>query len=252
MPKSCVVVSPEMLSFAEPGPVPRENWPADALIMGFSGIGGETAPTLRFGTDVLEGAWCDSCDVVFVVQHAACRRLFGEAPSEGTWHLPADLRSHALAIRDCEAAAPARDTLRLARSIELLCQTFAALGAGRLVPVHGGGALTERNAARIAAARRLIEERWQEKLTLESISRACGLNRDNLSRGFRQVFDCSVSDLLAEKRLNGAHHLLLATDLPVSTVGYRCGYLNNASFARAFARRFGQAPSQVRQGAIAA
>lgn len=252
MPSSCVVVSPEMLSFAEPGPVPRDDWPTDAVVIGFAGIGGAAAPVLRFGADSVEHDWLDGCDVVFVVQRAACQRLFGEHPKDGSWHLPGDLRSHALAIRDCEAAEPARDTLRLARSIELLCLTFSALGAERLVPIHGGGALTERNAARIAAARRLIEERWQEKLTLESIGRACGLNRDNLSRGFRQVFDCSVADLLAEKRLTGAHQLLLATDLPVSTVGYRCGYLNNASFARAFSRRFGHAPSLLRHGAMAA
>lgn len=252
MPKSRVVVSPEMLSFTEPGPVPREGWPSDAMIFGFAGIGGGSTPTLRFVTDLDDCPWLDDCDVVFVVQRAACQRLFGELPKPGAWHLPSELRSHALAIRDCEVGLAARDTLRLGRSIELLCQTFAALAADRLVPVHGSAALSERNAARIAAARLLIEERWQEKLTLESIGRACGLNRDKLSRGFRQVFDCSVSDLLSEKRLGGARQLLMTTDLPVSTVGYRCGYLNNASFARAFTRRFGHAPSQLRHAGIAA
>jgi AraC family transcriptional regulator, transcriptional activator of the genes for pyochelin and ferripyochelin receptors len=252
MPRSCVVVSPEMLSFTESGPVPREGWPDDAIVIGFAGISGESAPTLRLAPDSAECAWLDHCDVVLVVRRTACRRLFGEPPIDGAWHLLGELRGHALAVRDCEAGEAARDTLRLARSIELLCQTFAALSADRLIPIHGNAVLSERNAARIAAARALIEERWQEKLTLDSIGRACGLNRDKLSRGFRQVFDCSVSDLLAEKRLGGARQLLIATDLPVSTVGYRCGYLNNASFTRAFTRRFGLAPSQLRQGAIAA
>jgi SulP family sulfate permease len=40
--------------------------------------------------------------------------------------------------------------------------------------------------------------------------------------------------------------------LPVSTIGYRCGYLNNASFTRAFSRRFGIAPTQLRHGQLAA
>ena len=62
------------------------------------------------------------------------------------------------------------------------------------------------------------------------------------------MFDCSVAEAIAERRLGGAHQLLLVTDLPVSAIGYRCGYSNNASFARAFSRRFGLAPSQVRAG----
>ena len=33
--------------------------------------------------------------------------------------------------------------------------------------------------------------------------------------------------------------MLLTTDKPVSSIGYENGYLNNASFARAFSRRFG-------------
>lgn len=253
MSKSRVVVSPEMVSFTGPGPVPRDGWPRQAGLIGFAGIGGEAVPILRFSARTTgDRAWLDRCDVVFVVQHAACRRLFGKPPEDGAWHLPSGLRALALAIRDCEVDGAARDTLRLARSIELLCQTFAAFAADSLVPAQGGASFSEFDAARIAAARRLIEERWQEKLTLDTIGRACGLNRDKLTRGFRQAFACSVADLLAEKRLSGARQLLLASDLPVSTVGYRCGYLNNASFSRAFTRRFGLAPTQLRQRAIAA
>jgi AraC family transcriptional activator of pyochelin receptor len=250
--KSRIVVSPEMLTFSGPGRVYRTGWPSATCAIGFSGIDGQLQPILHSADKSAEADWLDDCDVVLIVQRAACTRLFGILPADGTWHLAGDLRRHALAIRDCEAGEAARSTLRLARSIELLCQTFSLLAAGGLIPAHGDCVLSETDAARIAEARRIIEDRWQEKLTLESIGRACGLNRDKLSRGFRQVFDCSVSDLLAEKRLSGARQLLLATDLPISTVGYRCGYLNNASFTRAFSRRFGLAPSQLRMGALAA
>jgi AraC family transcriptional activator of pyochelin receptor len=65
------------------------------------------------------------------------------------------------------------------------------------------------------------------------------------------MFDCSVTEAIAERRLNGAHRMLLVTDLPVSSIGYRCGYRNNASFARAFTRRFGMAPTQLRASAAA-
>ena len=77
---------------------------------------------------------------------------------------------------------------------------------------------------------------------------ACGINRANLTRGFRAMFRCSIADALAERRLGGARVMLLSTDLPVASVGYACGYLN-AALTRAFSRRFGLPPSQLRAAA---
>ena len=158
----------------------------------------------------------------------------------------------AIAIRDCPLPEPARATLRLAKCIELLCATFAGIHGAGLLPAAGTGALSERDAARLAAARRLVDEHWQEKLTLDGIARACGLNRAKLTRGFRQTFGSTVADAITDRRLQGAHRLLLATDLPVSSIGYRCGYSNNASFTRAFSRRYGVAPTRLRAMEIAA
>lgn len=241
-------VSHEMLSFIGRGAVPPGGWPEDGVLVSFAGIDGDATPIVHFDPHPTDAAGQAGADVVFVVCRAACRRLFGGMPAQaGSWYMPSALRALAISIRDCEAEPAARSTLQLARSIELLCQAFAEMGRGELVPAEGSGMLGELDAARIAAARRLIDERWQEKLTLDGIARACGINRDKLSRGFRVTYRTTVADLLAEKRLSGAHRLLLATDLPVATIGYRCGYLNNASFTRAFTRRFGLAPSQLRQ-----
>ena len=78
------------------------------------------------------------------------------------------------------------------------------------------------------------------------------MNRSKLSRGFRQLFNCSVAEALSERRLERASRMLLTTDLPVGCVGYEAGYENNASFARALGRRFGRSPSHYRTQAVAA
>lgn len=167
-------------------------------------------------------------------------------------HMPTDLRAIVIALVDCRLPGPARDTLRLAKSIELLCATFEKLAADDLVAADATGELKEVDARRIVAARRLIDERWNEKLTLDSIARACGLNRAKLTRGFRSMFDMTVADAIADMRLGGASEMLRSTDLPVSSIGYRCGYLNNASFTRAFSRRYGVAPTRYRAHRLAA
>ena len=100
--------------------------------------------------------------------------------------------------------------------------------------------------------RELIDERWNEKLSLEGLAAHCGLNREKLTRGFREMFACSVSEAIAERRLSQASRMLLTTDLPVSSIGYENGYMNNASFSRAFGRRFGVSPSDFRLRQLAA
>ncbi|WP_148274844.1 AraC family transcriptional regulator [Novosphingobium sp. PP1Y] len=251
--KQRIEVSAEMLSFVGPGAVPGGIWPEKSVIFAFEGLQSEKLPLLRFCAEGRGRGELAQAELVLVVQRVACQRIFGHLPDRATtWHVPSDLRMIGLAIVECEASPSARPTLQLARSIELLCRIFAASEEGQLIPAQANSALSELETARIVAARRMVDERWQEKLTLEGIARACCLNRDKLTRGFRALYDCSVADRLAENRLTGARRLLLATDLAVSEIAYRCGYLNNASFARAFSRRFGSAPSQIRQGKIAA
>lgn len=239
-------VSPEMITFIGSGAVPSTSLSRNGVSLGYALSDGTVAVVSGpVQSDVLSEA-----DVVLIVTAEACRRIFGLVPEASvTWHLPSDVRSIALAIRDCALPIAARDTLRLAKSIELLCATFEQLGAGVLVPVNGARTISALDARRIVAAQRMIDDHWHEKLTLEGIARACGINRAKLTRGFRAMFDSSIADAIAERRLGGARTMLLSTDLPVASVGYACGYLNNASFTRAFSRRFGVAPTRMRAAA---
>ena len=250
--KQAVVVSPEMTTLVGTGPAPGVSLPEGAAMFLFGRFSEGASPVLSYReTCDLEGV--ESVPLVFAVMRSACHRLFAVRPrGPQSWYLPSALRTLALSIIACDAQGEARDTLRLARSIELLCQIHAALADGTLVPTTGDGALGEMDAARIAAARRMIDQRWQEKLTIAELARAAGVNRDKLVRGFRELYGATIAEVLSERRVGEARRMLLASDLPVATVAYRCSYLNNASFTRAFARRYGVAPSELRRMGIAA
>jgi AraC family transcriptional activator of pyochelin receptor len=246
--KQRVYVSHEMQSFVGIGAVPTNGWPVGVVGLSFRVVDA----SLSFHERPAGAAMIES-DLAIVVTAEACQRIFGVVPdSDMRWHLPSDLRALVLAILECKMSGEARDTLRLAKSIELFCATFEHLTADTLVPTDSAGDLSEMDARRIVAARRLIDERWHEKLTLDSIARACGINRAKLTRGFRAMFDTTVADAIADLRLGGAGRMLRSTDLPVSSIGYKCGYLNNASFTRAFSRRYGVAPTQYRAHRLAA
>lgn len=243
-------VSIRMTVFFGPGEIPASSLSLHPIRLAFVVDPEQGSPLVSIGdvpTDERE------FDLVFLVDLEGCREALGDVPeASGTWFLTSDQRSIALALLACPLPEPAAQTLRTIKSVELLCAITTSLRQGTLVSAHGAREVDETDTCRIMAARRIIDESWNEKLTLASIARASGLNRVKLTRGFRAIFDCSVAEAIAERRLGGAREMLLVTNLPVAAIGQRCGYRNNASFTRAFSRRFGMAPSHLRAGGIAA
>ena len=252
-----VEVSPEMTTLVGAGPPDGVGLPADACALVFCGE--DAVPDALHVVREVRRAWeLPHRRLVLVVRRAAVERLGGAVllaeagTGVGGFHLPTGLREVAVAILEPAAPPLTRGAYRLAKSIELLCETLARHGEGELLPLSGEGALSAADTRRVLAARRLIDERCGEKLTLDAIARSCGLNRSKLTRGFRELYGCSVAEALADRRLEQASRMLMTTDMPVSSVGYQAGYLNNASFARAFGRRFGRTPSDFRTRALAA
>lgn len=253
-----IEVSPEMLSFVGNGKVTPNEWPTDPVALVFSfGSTDKPAAFRYFDTPSLRvlNAEVDEERLIFIAARAACQRLSCghiSMQDETVYHLNTDLRVIAVAIRDCDAAEAIRTPYRLAKSIELFCELMRLPETNSLIPLMTRGALSTADGQRLMIARQMIDEQWAEKLTLDGIARACGLNRAKLTRGFRAMFDCTIADAISNNRLSQAGTMLLSTDLPVSSIGYRCGYLNNASFTRAFARHFGKAPTQYRAMSLAA
>jgi AraC family transcriptional activator of pyochelin receptor len=245
-----IEVSHEMTVLLGAGGAARAPKRAIAALFRLGGAQAPSSVTLEFAPRLAAlKALAAEGVIVLMVDREAVRRIGGaallDAPA-AAFYLPAELRAIAAALRDPPAAPEARSTYQLAKSIELLCETVRRFAGGEMAPLAAEAALSLPDQRRILKARALIDERWNEKLTLDQIARACGLNRAKLTRGFREMFDCSVAEAIAERRLAQASHLLLTTDLPVSSVGYEAGYLNNASFARAFGRRFGRTPTDYR------
>lgn len=244
-----IEVSPEMLTLLGAGDVGSHRWPPRAFGFELDEQLRLTFHNMPSVTELNERG--DRSRLLMLVDRAACERLYGgnlDLDDGGTYLLPAELRAITLAIRDCAMPAAAALPYRLAKSIEFICELMRLRRLGELVTA-GSGTLSFADYHRISAARRLIDDHWQEPLTLAMIARHCGLNRSKLSRGFRELYRCSVTEAVAERRLSEARRQLIATDLPVGLIGYRSGYQNNASFSRAFCRRFGVPPSNFRSRA---
>jgi AraC-like DNA-binding protein len=168
---------------------------------------------------------------------------------DGLYLLSEPLRALTMAAIAPRGAQTRQALYRAAKGFELLLEATKLLARNELTPLTRATTLTNADTRRISDVRRLISEQYREPLTLQTLARACGLNRAKLTRGFRELYNCTIGEALAEERLLRAAHALANSDDPVSKVAFASGYRSNASFSRAFAKRHGMPPSRYRHAA---
>jgi AraC family transcriptional regulator, arabinose operon regulatory protein len=76
------------------------------------------------------------------------------------------------------------------------------------------------------------------------------LSSSRLSHLFKHEVGCSLCSYLADRRLEKAAQLLRRTDTPVKEVSYIVGYRHSPSFVRAFRKKFGCTPNDLRNGVM--
>ncbi|WP_428628283.1 helix-turn-helix transcriptional regulator [Sphingopyxis sp.] len=243
--KRAIIISAEFTSFVGHGALDTACLPPEPIVIGFGDMG-EPAVTILATEQISDGA--SGHILLFAISRPSCLRMFRLLPSvKASWYLAADLRELGRALVAIEGESEVAAMLRTARSMELLCRLFVALEQHRMVEYHGSTMLSVVDAQRVAAAHQLVSESWQKPLTVADVARRSGLGKAKLTQGFREMYKCTVAEAVSERRLGNARSLLTLSDLPVSSIGYRCGYQSNASFTRAFGRRFGMTPTELRR-----
>ncbi len=122
-----------------------------------------------------------------------------------------------------------------------------------LLAVEGeGGAAAADTSVRIAHRERALlyirAHLGDAGLGPQTVAHACGISLSYLHQLFRGI-GLGVEECIFAERLEQCRRLLAdprARHLSISTIAYRAGFSHPAHFSRAFKRRFGQAPSELR------
>ena len=100
--------------------------------------------------------------------------------------------------------------------------------------------------AAIRSALRYIDLHYAEDLTLNTVADHVFLNREYLSRRFKQEVGANFSEYLTAFRLKRAKELLETTALRISEVATQVGIPNISYFSTTFRKEFGCSPSEIR------
>ena len=100
----------------------------------------------------------------------------------------------------------------------------------------------------IVSLQRVMEDNYCFNLKQEDFAKLSSRSLSAFKRDFQKLYHTSPGKWLMEKRLLHSMHLLTNAGKTVSEAAFDSGFENASHFSRAFRKRFGTAPSSVKQG----
>ncbi|HET9929721.1 MAG TPA: helix-turn-helix domain-containing protein [Polyangiaceae bacterium] len=103
----------------------------------------------------------------------------------------------------------------------------------------------------VATAIELMKQKLEQPLRVSALAKAVGVSRAAFARRFVRATGFSPLRFLHTLRLERAAQLLVETDLTLSDIASRVGYVSEFAFSRAFKRHRGLPPSVFRRSSAA-
>ncbi len=100
----------------------------------------------------------------------------------------------------------------------------------------------------VARAVEIIRRDFARPLLMQEVARSCGQSLRQLQRRFQSAFGIAPQEFLLKTRVTAAARLLEETNLSVSEIGRRCGFVDASSFTQHFRVRTGATPIAYRKG----
>jgi len=138
-----------------------------------------------------------------------------------------------------------RETYLSSKINELICETVATLDRRDLTANSNHQALSLKTRMAIDAAALIYMRELHAPPTLDELAARVGMNRNKLSEGFQQIFNCSPHTYSKRIRMDWARRLLIDGLMEPQEIARAVGYTTQSAFSRAFSDHFGFSPSEA-------
>jgi len=95
--------------------------------------------------------------------------------------------------------------------------------------------------------RELLQDRFQESLSLSEIAATVGVHETHLSREFKRYFRLTVGDYLRRLRIEFACRQISASDVPLSEIALASGFADQSHFTKTFSQMMAMTPAAYRK-----
>lgn len=89
----------------------------------------------------------------------------------------------------------------------------------------------------------ILNDRWDERLSLKDLSNATGVHPVTISRYFPQYFSCTLGEYSRKLKIEKSLNLIKTTQLSLTEIAYACGFSDQSHFTRTFKHLTGFLPN---------
>ena len=101
-------------------------------------------------------------------------------------------------------------------------------------------------ALKVEVMAQFIGEHALEDISAEDVARMAGLHPNYAMTLYKRAIGLTIKQSITRNRLDTAQSMLIASDLPVASVAFDCGFGSLSSFYYAFEQRFHKSPAAFR------
>jgi AraC family transcriptional regulator, melibiose operon regulatory protein len=102
-------------------------------------------------------------------------------------------------------------------------------------------------ALRVEKMAQFIGEHALESISADHVAKAGGLHPNYAMTLYKRTIGLTIKQSITRHRLDTAQSMLIASDLPVASIAFDCGFGSLSSFYTAFEQRFHTSPAAFRQ-----
>jgi len=114
-------------------------------------------------------------------------------------------------------------------------------------PTLRAGESALRNAERIKAMLRYVQQNYAEEITVADLARSAMISESECLRCFKNTIGIPPIQYVKRYRVQLASELLASTDQKIAEIGAQCGFQDTSYFTRAFREIKGITPGEYRQ-----
>jgi AraC family transcriptional regulator len=107
---------------------------------------------------------------------------------------------------------------------------------------------TKRPPVWVRTVYQLLQDRWNETITLQELSLAAGVHPITISKHFPRYFACTLGSYLRKLRIERSLPLIKNSDLSLTQTAYACQFFDQSHFIRNFRACTTLTPKQFKKG----
>ena len=109
------------------------------------------------------------------------------------------------------------------------------------------GEIEKTNSNWIKLVREILNDRWNEQISLREIAHLVQVHPVTVSKFFPKYFKCTLGQYVRRLRIDKATILLRTSQLSLTEIAYQCGFFDQSHFIRVFRQTTGFLPKEYKK-----